>query len=168
MAITSANKKLATLSALGNSRVVVPASCVKSSVDSVAYVVVDSLPAILGDGFDFGHVDPASLQGGYLTTLSNGRQVLAFNSGSKAISYAYYTGCTNNDKVKSVTFTLKMDDSSSSGIASPHFCKTILARSYYDLNGRRLGSDCNVTSGVVVEVTTYTDGTRSSAKRIMH
>lgn len=161
----SSNRKLSSLSANGNVRSVKADYYLNASGDSVAFLPVDSLPSILGGSFDFSRVDVSSLSGGVVTTHADGRKILAFDKSSSAVSYAYSTGCTTNDKVQSATFTLKLnDDGSSAGVAAISYDRQVQSVSYYGPSGVCYGSRRPANGGVVIKVTTYSDGTRSASK----
>ncbi len=161
----SGNRKLTALSANGNVRSVKAAYYLNADGDSVAFLPVDSLQSILGEAFDFSRVDVSSLSGGVVTTHADGRRILAFNKSSSAVSYAYSTGGTANDKVKSVTFTLKLsDDGSSAGVDAIGYARQVQSVCYYGLSGICYGSHRPSSGCVVIKVTTYTDGTHSASK----
>ncbi len=161
----SNNRKLTTLSANGNARSVKVDYYLNASGDSVAFLTVDSLSSILGGSFDFSRVDVSSLSGGAVTTHADGRKILAFNKQSSAVSYAYSTGCTTNDKVKYATFTLKLsNDGSLASVVAIGCDRQVQSVCYYGLSGICYGSRRPSNGRVVIKVTTYSDGTRSASR----
>ena len=161
----SHNKKLATLSASENARSIPVSRWVKSPGDTIAFVPVDSLSAILGGGFDFAKLNQTSITGGNIATHADGRKILAF-SGSE-LKYDYSTGCTSSSGASTVTFTLRADGGGtpSSGIDEVADAgKQLLSLAYYSIGGTFAGYVRPTSSGVYVQVCRYADGSARSTK----
>ncbi len=161
----SHNKKLATLSASENARTIAVERLVKSPGDTIAFVPVDSLPAILGGGFDFARLNQESMTGGSIVTHNDGRKILMFSADE--LKYDYNTGCTSSSGASSVTFTLR----ASAGGTPPSSIvevagdgKQLQSTAYYNIDGAFVGNTRPTECGVYVQVSKYVNGSIRSTK----
>ncbi len=148
-----------------NARTIAVEHWAKSPGDTIVFVPVDSLHAILGGGFDFTRLNQAGITGGCVASHGDGRKILVFRA--YELKYDYDTGGISSRGASSVTFTLR----AIAGLTPPSSIisvadegKQLQSTAYYGIDGVFVGNTRPTEGGVYVQVSKYANGSVKSTK----